>query len=94
MVMDYMPGGDLLSGILDNESLLITEELIRFYTAEIILAIEALHNMGFAHRDIKPDNCLINAKGNLYIYHISSNIGRGLEVFYVVISRHILEEIQ
>lgn len=67
MVMDYMPGGDLLSGILDNENLIITEELIRFYTAEIILAIEALHNMGFAHRDIKPDNCLINAKGHLKV---------------------------
>ncbi|XP_075261632.1 rho-associated protein kinase 1-like isoform X2 [Convolutriloba macropyga] len=67
MVMDYMPGGNLLSGILDNEELSIDENLIRFYTAEMILAIEALHNMGFAHRDIKPDNCLINSKGHLKV---------------------------
>jgi len=41
------------------------EKEAKFYTAEIILALEALHERGFIYRDIKPENILIDADGHL-----------------------------
>ena len=62
MVMDYMPGGDLVN-LMSNYD--VPEEWARFYTAEVVLALEAIHRMGFIHRDVKPDNMLLDAHGHL-----------------------------
>jgi len=62
MVMDYMPGGDLVN-LMSNYD--VPEEWARFYTAEVVLALEAIHHMGFIHRDVKPDNMLLDASGHL-----------------------------
>ena len=37
----------------------------RFYIAELTCAVESVHSMGFIHRDIKPDNILIDAAGHI-----------------------------
>jgi len=42
-----------------------TEKEAKFYAAEIILALEAMHDSGFIYRDIKPENILIDAEGHL-----------------------------
>ena len=39
--------------------------MTRFYIAETILAIETVHKLNFIHRDLKPDNILINKNGHL-----------------------------
>lgn len=41
------------------------ENLARFYVAELTLAVESVHKMGFIHRDIKPDNILIDQDGHI-----------------------------
>ncbi|XP_078722597.1 rho-associated protein kinase 2-like isoform X2 [Lampetra fluviatilis] len=62
MVMEYMPGGDLVS-LMSNYD--VPEKWARFYTAEVVLALDAIHSMGFIHRDIKPDNMLLDKLGHL-----------------------------
>lgn len=62
MVMDYMPGGDIVSLMSTYE---IPEAWAAFYTMEVVLALDTIHNMGFIHRDVKPDNMLLDKTGHL-----------------------------
>ena len=49
------------------------KEWARFYTAQLVLALQAIHARGFAHRDVKPDNLLLDARG-----HLKAGGGRGV----------------
>ncbi|EDS36200.1 rho-associated protein kinase 1 [Culex quinquefasciatus] len=62
MVMDYMPGGDIVSLMNIYE---IPEKWAIFYTMEVVLALDTIHSMGFIHRDVKPDNMLLDKYGHL-----------------------------
>jgi len=42
-----------------------SEDVTRFYVAETILAINSIHRLHYIHRDIKPDNLLLDSKGHL-----------------------------
>ena len=48
MLMEFLPGGDLMTMLIKYE--IFTEDVTRFYMAEILLAIEAVHKLGYIHR--------------------------------------------
>ena len=63
LVMEYLPGGDFMNLLIKKD--ILTEEEARFYLAELILAIESIHKLDCIHRDIKPDNILIDKTGHI-----------------------------
>ncbi len=62
-VMEFMPEGDLRQ--LLNEEVYFEEEAARFYLAEMVMAIEHLHNFSIIHRDLKPENLVIDEEGHI-----------------------------
>ncbi|XP_076263093.1 serine/threonine-protein kinase gek isoform X1 [Rhynchophorus ferrugineus] len=71
LVMDYYCGGDLLTLLSKFEDRL-PEDMARFYIAEMVLAIDSIHRLGYVHRDIKPDNVLLDANGHIRLADFGS----------------------
>lgn len=63
MVIDYCSGGDLALLLAKRERFSL--EAAKFYMAELILAIEQLHNMDAIYRDLKPENILLCSDGHI-----------------------------
>jgi serine/threonine protein kinase len=55
--MEFLPGGDLMTMLIKYDS--FSEDVTRFYIAECVLAIEAVHNLGFIHRCGYFASCLL-----------------------------------
>ncbi|XP_062523629.1 serine/threonine-protein kinase MRCK alpha-like [Corticium candelabrum] len=71
LVMEYYSGGDLLTLLSKYEDRL-PEEMAKFYLAEMVLCIDSVHKLGYVHRDIKPDNFVINRYGHLRLADFGS----------------------
>ena len=63
LVMEYLPGGDLMNLLIKKS--ILSEVEARFYTAEMVLAVDSVHLMNYIHRDLKPDNILIDRSGHI-----------------------------
>lgn len=73
LLMEFLPGGDLMTMLIKYDT--FSEDVTRFYMAECVLALEGIHKLGFIHRDIKPDNILIDAKGHIKLSDFGLSTG-------------------
>ncbi|CAH1642154.1 unnamed protein product [Spodoptera littoralis] len=76
LVMDYYCGGDLLTLLSKFEDRL-PEDMAKFYIAEMVLAIQSVHELRYVHRDIKPDNVLLDASGHIRLADFGSCLRLG-----------------
>ncbi|KAI5066446.1 hypothetical protein GOP47_0019070 [Adiantum capillus-veneris] len=67
LVMDYCAGGDLYTLRQRQPEKSLSETAIRFYAAELVLALEHLHGLGIVYRDLKPENVLISDAGHIVL---------------------------
>lgn len=67
MVLDLADCGDLHGALVNAPNLRLGEDRVRFYVAEMILALGYLHQRGLIYRDLKPQNVLLNADGHVQL---------------------------
>ena len=65
MVIDYCSGGDLSEHLVSKGT--FTQEETKIIAAQIILALEYIHNLNVIYRDMKPENILVDDEGNIKI---------------------------
>jgi p90 ribosomal S6 kinase len=63
LVLDFIRGGDLFTRL--NSEVMFTEEDVKFYLAESLLALTHLHSLGIIYRDLKPENILLDEEGHI-----------------------------
>ncbi|XP_043708963.1 phototropin-1 isoform X2 [Telopea speciosissima] len=65
LITDYFPGGELFL-LLDRQPMkVLKEDAVRFYAAEVVIALEYLHCQGIIYRDLKPENVLLQSNGHV-----------------------------
>uniref|UniRef100_A0A4W6CRE2 Citron Rho-interacting kinase n=1 Tax=Lates calcarifer TaxID=8187 RepID=A0A4W6CRE2_LATCA len=71
LAMEYLPGGDLMS-LLNRYEDQFDESMAQFYLAELVEAIHTVHQLGYVHRDVKPENVLIDRTGHIKLADFGS----------------------
>ncbi|KAI9320092.1 kinase-like domain-containing protein [Dichotomocladium elegans] len=65
LILEYAMGGELFTHMASEK--MFPERVTRFYIGELILALEHLHSLGIVYRDLKPENCLLDAQGHVLL---------------------------
>ncbi|GLT71993.1 hypothetical protein SLA2020_439680 [Shorea laevis] len=65
LITDYCPGGELFLLLDRQPTKVLKEDAVRFYAAEVVVALEYLHCQGIIYRDLKPENVLLQSDGHV-----------------------------
>ncbi|XP_053576071.1 ribosomal protein S6 kinase alpha-5 [Bombina bombina] len=65
LILDYVSGGELFTHLYQRDN--FSEDAVRFYSGEVILALEHLHKLGIVYRDIKLENILLDSDGHVVL---------------------------
>ena len=65
LIFSLDPGGDL--GRILEKDIEVEEKQIKIWAAQIVLALEELHSKDIIYRDLKPENVVLDEKGNLHL---------------------------
>nr|AML77938.1 putative LOV domain-containing protein [Tropaeolum peregrinum] len=65
LITDYFPGGELFLLLDRQPKKVLREDAVRFYAAEVVIALEYLHCQGIIYRDLKPENVLLQGNGHV-----------------------------
>ncbi|TQV98189.1 protein kinase [Cordyceps javanica] len=76
LIVDLMSGGDLRFHISRKT---FTEDAVRFWIAELACALRYIHANNIIHRDVKPDNVLLDADGHVHLtdFNVASDVVPG-----------------
>jgi serine/threonine protein kinase len=76
-ILDYLNGGDLFYHL--RKKTRLTEREAKIYAAELILALEYLHECGFIYRDLKPENIILDSEGHIKLadFGLTKYVGKG-----------------
>lgn len=67
LVMEFCPGGDLHTLRQRQPGKYFSEQAVKFYISEVLLALEYLHMLGIIYRDLKPENVLVREDGHIML---------------------------
>ena len=71
-ITPFLQGGDLFHKL--KSDIFFSEDLVKFYAAQIAIAIQDLHDLGFAYRDLKPENVLIDKDGYIKLCDFGASV--------------------
>ena len=71
-VTPFIKGGDLYHKL--KSEIFFKEDLVRFYTAQIAVALQYLHNLEITYRDLKPENILLDEDGYIKLCDFGSSV--------------------
>ncbi|KAL7597822.1 serine/threonine-protein kinase WAG1 [Lactuca sativa] len=66
-LIDFCPNGDLHSLLRKQPNYRLPIDSVRFFAAEVLVALEYLHSLGIVYRDLKPENILIREDGHIML---------------------------
>ncbi|XP_057540265.1 serine/threonine-protein kinase WAG1-like [Amaranthus tricolor] len=67
LLIDYCSGGDLHSLLRKQPNYRLPIQAVKFYAAEVLIALEYLHSLGIVYRDLKPENILLKEDGHIML---------------------------